>query len=45
VAVSNGINPTEYIFNAHRARGGELYLVRDPLQVLQAAENGIEKTS
>lgn len=37
----NGVTPSEYIFNAHSVGAGELYLVRDPLQVLQAAENGI----
>jgi hypothetical protein len=37
----NGVTPSEYIFNAHNVVAGELYLVRDPLQVLQAAENGV----
>ena len=38
----NGLNPASAIFNAHRIMKGELYLVRDPLQVLQAFESGIE---
>jgi hypothetical protein len=38
----NGFNPASAIFNAHRTTKGELYLVRDPLQVLQAFESGIE---
>jgi hypothetical protein len=38
----NGLNPASAIFNAHRIMKGELYLVRDPLQVLQAFEGGIE---
>jgi hypothetical protein len=38
----NGFNLASAIFNAHRITKGELYLVRDPLQVLQAFESGIE---
>jgi len=38
----NGFQPADVIFNAHRATEGELYLVRDPLQVLTAYESGIE---
>jgi DNA primase len=38
----NGIKPHDFIFNSHRIKSGDLYLVRDPLQVLQAAENGVE---
>ena len=38
----NGINPHEFIFNAHRIVEGELYLVRDPLDVLKAYEAGVE---
>jgi DNA primase len=38
----NGFNPASAIFNAHKVTKGELYLVRDPLQVLQAFESGIE---
>lgn len=37
----NGVNPGEFIFNAHKVEAGELYLVRDPLQVLTAYEGGI----
>ena len=37
----NGVNPSEYIFNAHNVEEGELVLVRDPLQVLTAFESGI----
>jgi DNA primase len=37
----NGTDPREFIFNSHKVQAGELYLVHDPLQVLQAAENGI----
>jgi hypothetical protein len=35
-------DPHSTIFNAHRVTEGELYLVRDPLDVLKAFENGIE---
>jgi hypothetical protein len=38
----NGFNPASAIFNAHRITKGELYLVRDPFQVLQAFESGTE---
>jgi DNA primase len=38
----NGFDPHSVIFNANRAQEGELYLVRDPLQVLQAFESGVE---
>ncbi len=37
-----GFKPEEHIFNAHRAMEGELYLTRDPLEVLLAYENGVE---
>jgi DNA primase len=37
----SGFNPAEVIFNAHRAVSGTLTLVRDPLFVLKAHENGI----
>ena len=37
----NGVNPHDYIFNSHRVRASDLYLVRDPLEVLRA-ENGVE---
>lgn len=38
----NGVTPSEHIFGADRVRDGELVLVRDPLDVLKAHENGIE---
>ncbi|MDP2367254.1 CHC2 zinc finger domain-containing protein [Rhodoferax sp.] len=38
----NGFQAADVIFNAHRVTQGELYLVRDPLQVLTAYESGIE---
>lgn len=38
----NGFDPHAVIFNGDRVREGELYLVRDPLQVLLAAQNGVE---
>lgn len=38
----NGFDPRGAIFNAHRIVEGDLFLVRDPLQVLTAHENGIE---
>ena len=38
----NGVTPSEYIFGADRVKAGELVLVRDPLDVLKAYENGIE---
>jgi len=38
----SGFNPASAIFNAHRVTKGELYPVRDLLQVLQAFESGIE---
>lgn len=37
-----GFKPEEQIFNAHRAAEGDLYLTRDPLEVLLAYENGVE---
>ena len=37
-----GFKPEEHIFNAHRAMEGDLYLTRDPLEVLLAYENGVE---
>jgi DNA primase len=42
LAFPNGVNPHEFIFNAHRISEGELYLVRDPLDVLKAYEAGVE---
>ncbi len=38
----NGFEPAGTIFNTNRIGAGELYLVRDPLQVLVAFESGIE---
>jgi len=38
----NGFDPRGAIFNAHRIVEGDLFLVRDPLQVLTAHESGIE---
>jgi len=38
----NGSSPTDFIFGADRVTTGEIYLVRDPLDVLRASENGIE---
>src|SRR5271170_4751876 len=38
----NGFDPRVAIFNANRVIEGDLYLVRDPLQVLTAYESGIE---
>ena len=38
----NGFDPRAAIFNAHRITEGDLFLVRDPLQVLTAFENGIK---
>lgn len=38
----NGVTPSEHIFGADRVTEGELILVRDPLDVLKAYENGIE---
>ncbi len=38
----NGFHPESVIFGAERIQAGELYLVRDPLQVLTAYESGVE---
>ena len=38
----NGFNPAEVIFNAHNLHEGPLVLLSDPLQVLRAAEGGVE---
>jgi DNA primase len=38
----NGFDPRGAIFNAHRIVEGDLFLVRDPLQVLTAHESGID---
>jgi hypothetical protein len=36
----NGFLPEAYIFNANRVTEGELYLVRDALEVLRVHESG-----
>ena len=38
----NGFDPQGTIFGADKVGAGELYLVRSPLQVLTAAEQGME---
>jgi hypothetical protein len=38
----SGFKPEAHIFNGHRAMEGDLYLTRDPLEVLLAYENGVE---
>jgi len=38
----NGFDPGSVIFGAEKVGAGELYLVRSPLQVLAAAEQGME---
>jgi DNA primase len=38
----NGLSPSEFIFGADKVTEGELYLVRDPIDVLRASENGVE---
>jgi hypothetical protein len=38
----NGLSPAEFIFGAHRVTEGELHLVRDPLDVMRAYENGVD---
>jgi DNA primase len=38
----NGFRPEAHIFNAHRARDGELILCRDPLEAVLANQNGVE---
>jgi hypothetical protein len=38
----NGFDPHSVIFACNRVSAGELYLVRDPLQVLTAFEQGVE---
>lgn len=39
----NGLDPEQYLFNGHQMEAGEeLFLVRDPLDVLKAHEAGIE---
>ena len=42
----HNFDPSSTIFNAHRlAEGGDLFVCRDPLQVLLAVENGIAPES
>lgn len=36
----NGLDPQEYIFGVDKVTGGQLFLVRDPLDVLKAYEAG-----
>lgn len=38
----SGFEPEYYLFNANRIEEGDLYLTRDPLEVLLAYENGVE---
>jgi hypothetical protein len=38
----NGLSPAEFIFGADRVKEGEIYLVRDPIDVLKAAESGVD---
>jgi DNA primase len=38
----NGFDPRSVIFGADRVKEGELYLVRDPLDVLTAYQSGVE---
>lgn len=38
----NGFHPGEVIFGGNLVRAGQLYLVRDPLQVLTAFESGVD---
>jgi hypothetical protein len=40
----NGLNPQEHIFGADRVVSGQLYLVRDPIDVLKAHEGGCGNT-
>ena len=36
----NGLDPQEYIFGVDKVTGGQLFLVRNPLDVLKAFEAG-----
>lgn len=40
LAFPNGLDPEKHIFGADRVTVGQLYLVRDPLDVLKAFESG-----
>ena len=42
IIAPNGVNLGDHLFGAGRVQPGPLYLVRDPLQVLVAYENGVE---
>jgi len=42
IIAPNGVNLADHLFGANRVQPGALYLVRDPLQVLAAHENGVE---
>lgn len=42
IIAPNGVNLGDHLFGASRVQPGPLYLVRDPLQVLAAYENGVE---
>lgn len=37
----NGTKPEDFIFNSNQVAEGELYLMRDPLEVLRAVESGV----
>ena len=36
----NGLTPHEHVFGADRVVSGQLYLVRDPIDVLKAYQSG-----
>lgn len=38
----NGFDATSHVFNGHRIEEGECILMRDPLEVMIAAQNGID---
>ena len=40
-----GFEPEAHIFNGHQIREGELILMRDPLEVMQATQSGIENVA
>lgn len=42
IIAPNGVNLADHLFGASRVQPGPLYLVRDPVQVLAAHENGVE---
>lgn len=41
IIAPNGVNVAEHIFGAVRVKPGHIYLVKDPLEVLRAYENGV----